>query len=237
VLAAEAARLAAQLGVTVPELTIPPTDIPLLASKLPDVMGVSAAAPLLKSNVGPSAELCSSIEFQNLVSRLKAPFMPELFAMGSTPQYTSQGSGLEVGGDLGLFAFQKPSLPTDALSMATCMKPVYDLSNALLVAARAEVEQMMAQIMAQNASSALLHAQAKSALQAQSTVTLPMSLSLSTPAFPAINPAISLPSLSNPQTYQSCVSVDSQKVGCLSGLLTDHEKIPVAFRSRKPNCK
>ncbi len=96
---------------------------------------------------------------------------------------------------------------------------------------------MMAQIMAQNASSALLHAQAKSALQAQSAVTLPMSLSLSTPAFPAINPAISLPSLSNPQTYQSCVSVDSQKVGCLSGLLTDHEKIPVAFRSRKPNCK
>jgi hypothetical protein len=65
---------------------------------------------------------------------------------------------------------------------------------------------MMAQIMAQNASSALLQAQAKSALQAQSAVTLPMSLSLSTPAFPAINPAISLPSLSNPQMYQSILS-------------------------------
>lgn len=169
-------------------------------------MGVSASAPLLKSNIGLSGDLCSSFDFHSLVSRLKSPLNSHLFEMGSTPQTTSYVPGLEVGADLGLLSFLKqPGLLADPMGMASQMKPVYDLSNALLVAARAEVEQMMAQILAQNASNAVLYAQAESYPQAQSA-TLPGPFSLSTSAFPAISPAASLASHSNHQNYQPVLS-------------------------------
>jgi len=210
-LAAEAARLAAQLGVTVPELTIPPTEIPLLASKLPDAIGISTSASLLKSIAGPSGGLCNSSAFENignssalqhLVSQMKASVNPQMFAMDPTLHFAS---GLGGGANLGSFPFQKHSgLSLDPLSMATCMKPVYDLSNALLVAARAEVEQMMAQIAAQNASDALPHTPAQpceQTLPAASLTALPPPFSTST--LPAITAAASSPSS---QTFQPMFS-------------------------------
>jgi hypothetical protein len=84
------------------------------------------------------------------------------------------------------------------------MKPVYDLSNALLVAARAEVEQMMAQIAAQNASDALPHTPAQpceQTLPAASLTALPPPFSTST--LPAITAAASSPSS---QTFQPMFS-------------------------------
>jgi hypothetical protein len=235
-LAAEAARLAAQLGVTVPELTIPPTEIPLLASKLPDAIGVSTSASLLKSIAGPIGGLCNSSAFENmgnssalqhLVSQMKASVNPQMFAMDPTLHFAS---GLGGGANLGSFPFQKHSgLSLDPLSMATCMKPVYDLSNALLVAARAEVEQMMAQIAAQNASDALPHTPAQpceQTLPAPSLTALPPPFSTST--LPAITAAASSLSF---ETSQRTTSSDAAANEGPSTISIFRENIPTAFRS------
>ena len=192
-LAAEAARLAAQLGVTVPELTIPPTEIPLLASKLPDAIGGSTSASLLKSNAGPSGGLCNSSAFERMASfRQKAPLKSEIFATDPTPHFAS---GLGVGAHIGMFP-----LPVDALSM----QAIRDHSNALLVTARAEVEQMMAQIAAQNASDALPHTPAQPCQQTLPAASLTaLSPPFSSSTLPGITAAASLPSF---QTFQSMFS-------------------------------
>ena len=235
-LAAEAARLAAQLGVTVPELTIPPTEIPLLASKLPDAIGISTSASLLKSIAGPIGGLCNSSAFENignssalqhLVSQMKASVNPQMFAMDPTLHFAS---GLGGGANLGSFPFQKHSgLSLDPLSMATCMKPVYDLSNALLVAARAEVEQMMAQIAAQNASDALPHTPAQPCEQTLPAASLtPLPPPFSTSTLPAITAAASSLSF---ETSQRTTSSDAAANEGPSTISIFRENIPTAFRS------
>jgi hypothetical protein len=235
-LAAEAARLAAQLGVTVPELTIPPTEIPLLASKLPDAIGNSTSAVLLKSIAGPIGGLCNSSAFENignssalqhLVSQMKASVNPQMFAMDPTLHFAS---GLGGGANLGSFPFQKHSgLSLDPLSMATCMKPVYDLSNALLVAARAEVEQMMAQIAAQNASDALPHTPAQPCEQTLPAASLtPLPPPFSTSTLPAITAAASSLSF---ETSQRTTSSDAAANEGPSTISIFRENIPTAFRS------
>jgi hypothetical protein len=235
-LAAEAARLAAQLGVTVPELTIPPTEIPLHACKLPDAIGISTSASLLKSIAGPIGGLCNSSAFENignssalqhLVSQMKASVNPQMFAMDPTLHFAS---GLGGGANLGSFPFQKHSgLSLDPLSMATCMKPVYDLSNALLVAARAEVEQMMAQIAAQNASDALPHTPAQPCEQTLPAASLtPLPPPFSTSTLPAITAAASSLSF---ETSQRTTSSDAAANEGPSTISIFRENIPTAFRS------
>jgi hypothetical protein len=259
-LAAEAARLAAQLGVTVPELTIPPTEIPLLASKLPDAIGISTSASLLKSIAGPIGGLCNSSAFENIGNssalqsklpdaigvstsasflksiagpsgglcnssafermasfRQKAPLKSELFVTDPIPHFAS---GLGVGANLGSFP-----LPVDPLSM----QAIRDHSNALLVAARAEVEQMMAQIAAQNASDALPHTPAQPCEQTLPAASLtPLPPPFSTSTLPAITAAASSLSF---ETSQRTTSSDAAANEGPSTISIFRENIPTAFRS------
>jgi hypothetical protein len=192
-LAEEAAKLAAQLGVSVPELTIPPSDIPILASQIPAgaAVGISTLKQKLNHNsvVKPSMratrkEISGSGAFQSLSSLIQKPSgITELSASDITPNPTS---GIAIDSDLGAMSLQKCA-NSDSNSMQTTMPSVYDLSNALLIAARLEVQEMMRQIAAQNA---LGDHQATSSYEAQSLVPAPFpTLSAASPTLPAVVPA------------------------------------------------
>ena len=183
VLAAEAARLASQLGVSVPELTIPPTDIPLLASKLHETIAVSKSNPVPKTSIrAATADTSGSSAVQSFSSfRQKPALNPELVSM--VPDYSRVG-GLAFGSDFG--AFDKCSR-LDPISTAARMQPVYDMSNALLLAAKAEVESMMLQIAAQNSKTGLK--QDFSYQAPPSLASLPLPMLLGAPTFPSMTPA------------------------------------------------
>ena len=99
------------------------------------------------------------------------------------PDYSRVG-GLAFGSDFG--AFEKCST-LDSISMAARMQPVYDMSNALLLAAKAEVESMMLQIAAQNSKPGIKQ---DFSLQAPpSLASLPLPMLLGAPTFPSMTPA------------------------------------------------
>jgi hypothetical protein len=183
ILASEAARLASQLGVSVPELTIPPTDIPLLASKLQETIAVTESNLVPKTSIrAAKADTSGSSAFQSVSSFRQMPALnPELVSM--VPDYSRVG-GLSFGSDFG--AFEKCST-LDSISMAARMQPVYDMSNALLLAAKAEVESMMLQIAAQNSKPGIKQ---DFSLQAPpSLASLPLPMLLGAPTFPSMTPA------------------------------------------------
>jgi hypothetical protein len=190
-LAEEAAKLAAQLGVSVPELTIPPVDIPLLASQLPDAMTVKTSAlpskPMCNSLVKPGVrlprkEISGFSAFQSAASfRRKPSGNPEVPAADAIPNLTP---GFDLCGDSGSNPLEKRA-KLDSSNIQTPLSSIYDISNALLISAKLEVQQMMSQIAAHNARID----QARSLLQAQSAACLPLPSTLAAPTFPAIVPA------------------------------------------------
>jgi hypothetical protein len=191
-LAEEAAKLAAQLGVSVPELTIPPSDVPLLHSHHPagGVVGIGVLKPKLNDNSVPKPiiratrkEISGSSAFQGVTPLIQKP--PGITELSTSDVIPNHSSGMAIGGDLGSMSFQKCA-NVDSNSMQTIMPSVYDLSNALLVAARLEVQEMMRQIAAQNA----LSDQAISSHESQSFASVPLpTLSDATPAIPSAVPA------------------------------------------------
>ena len=189
-LAEEAAKLAAQLGVSVPELTITPADIPLLASQLPDSITVKTSAlpskPIRKMLVKPvrvpRKEISGSGAFQSATLLIQKPSgNPEVPAADAIPNLTP---GFDLCGDSGSTPLEKRA-KLDSSNMQTPLSSIYDISNALLIAAKLEVQQMMSQIAAHNARID----QARSLLQAQSAACLPLPSTLAAPTFPAIVPA------------------------------------------------
>jgi len=182
ILATEAAKLAAQLGIPTAELAMSPATIPLLSTNLSDVPDLPApvAAPkpnqTLQSN-NRAAKGDSISAFQSLASfRQQSTQSPEQLSM-----VPHQAFGPAFGADMGIPPIGNRSV-SSALSLPS-FQPVMTLSNALLIAAKAEVDLMMTHMAAQS--------EADYSIQAQSAARLPLPIAppFTVPTFPLMMPA------------------------------------------------
>ena len=105
------------------------------------------------------------------------------------------------------------------------MPSVYDLSNALLLAAKLEVQHMMSQLAAQFAQ----NDQAASLYQAQSAASLPLPTLLPTPTLPSIIPAHLL--LPSAPAFMSPLSSSLTNDHLLANVSLGNDAVPTSVRS------
>ena len=161
-------------------------------------------------------------DFRKSTNSIQKPsWNPELLATDATPSTTS---GLEMFGGAGA----PPDLKCATLDLSSMQSPmpsVYDLSNALLLAAKLEVQHMMSQLAAQFAQSD----QAASSYQAQSAASLPLPTLLPTPTLPGIIPAHLL--LPSAPAFLSPVSSSLINDRLLANVSLGNDAFPTSVRS------